>query len=363
MHWLKNFFTILAEAGQAWSQDKASLYAAAIAYYMVFSIAPLLVFMISIAGRVFGQAAVEGQVVAQVTGIIGIEAAALLQSLLENAASGSSSFTLISLAILLWAGSGVFNQLKRALDIIYGVIPKQIPGLKGILFMIRHRFLAFAMVLLMGLMLLAALAVNTVATALDHYLALYLPEFVTINAYIGRILTPIILIVLFAVIFKTLPEAVVAWRDVALGALLTTLLFLLGIFIIRIYLNYTDVGSVYGAASSLIVVLVWIYYSTQILMYGAEFVKVYAGSRGRPVLPSDTAKSLAEHYNNVLPDVVTYSEPEPELEPRPVFGEEEEALMVEPSPKPQVRRQAAAALIGLAAGLFLAFIGQFFQDE
>ncbi len=362
MRVISNFFSVLVEAGQAWSQDKASLYAAAIAYYMVFSIAPLLVFVISIAGRVFGQAAVEGQIVAQVSGIVGQEAAALLESLLENAISGSSSFTLISVAILLWAGSGVFNQLKRALDIIYGVIPKQIPGIKGILFMIRHRFLAFAMVLLMGVLLLASLAVNAVAATLDSYIALYLPEFATVNTYIGRLLTPVILFVLFTIIFKTLPEAVVAWRDAAVGALLTTLFFLLGIYLIGIYLSFTNVGSVYGAASSLIVVLVWIYYSTQILMYGAEFVKVYANSQGRPVLPSSSANSLAEHYNNVLHDAVTELEPQPEPVQRPVFGEEDE-LLSEPPPGTQVRRQAAAALIGLAAGLFLAFIGQFFQDE
>lgn len=362
MRVIRNFLNVFVEAALAWSQDKASLYAAAIAYYMVFSIAPLLVFIIAIAGRVFGQAAVEGQIVTQVEAIVGPEAAILLESLLENAISGSSSFTLISMAVLLWAASGVFNHLRRALDIIYGVIPKQIPGFKGFFYMIRHRILSFAMVLIMGALLLGSLAMNAVIVTLDNYLVQYLPEVTTFNTYLTRIITPLVLFMLFTIFFKMLPAARVAWRDVALGALLTTLLFMLGVYVIGIYLSLTDVGSVYGAAGSLIVVLVWIYYSTQIVMYGAEFTKVYANKHGRYIVPRSNATSLAEHYNNISADIETPPEPELELEPqeRIVFGEED---LVERPAQHQGRKQVAAGLLGLAAGLFLGFIAQFLQDD
>ncbi|MDX1415462.1 MAG: YihY/virulence factor BrkB family protein [Candidatus Promineifilaceae bacterium] len=363
MRIVKDFFSVLIEAGNAWSRDKASLYAAAIAYYMVFSIAPLLVFAIAIAGRIFGQAAVEGQIVAQVDDIVGHDAAMLLQSLLQNAISGSSSFTLISMAVLLWAASGVFNQLKRALDIIYGVIPKQIPGIKGIIYMIRHRFLAFAMVLIMGILLLAAFAVNAIVATLGNYFSQYLAEVAMLNTYIARIFTPVALFLLFIVIFKMLPEARVSWLDVGLGSLVTTLLFLLGVYLIGIYLSVANVGSVYGAAGSLIVILVWIYYSTQIVMYGAEFTKVHANTNGRPIVPRSSATSLAEHYNNIQEEVLEQLDPVPEPEPqeREVFGEE--LYRDEPQPQNQTRKQIAAGLLGLAAGLFLGFMGQFLQDD
>jgi membrane protein len=361
MRFIKDLFTVFFEAGRAWSQDKASLYAAAIAYYMVFSTAPLLVFAIAIAGRIFGQAAVGGQIVARVNVIAGSQAAELLENLLENATSGSSSFTLISMAVLLWAASGVFNHLKRSLDIIFGVIPKQIPGIKGIIFAIRYRSFSFAMVLLLALLLLAVLALNAIAAALGNYLTEFLPMVAAFNSSISRIITPFILFLLFSIIFKTLPEARVAWRDVVLGALVTTLLFLLGVYLIGIYLGFSNVGSVYGAASSLIVVLVWIYYSAQIVMYGAEFVKIYANTHGRPVVPSSGATSLAEHYINVLPH--TTPEPEPEPVERIVFDEQDNYLPEPHSPSHQKRKQFAAGLLGLAAGLFLGFIGQFFQDD
>jgi len=362
MRIIKDFFGVIVDAATAWNLDKASLYAAAIAYYMVFSIAPLLIFAIAIAGRVFGQAAAAGQIVAEVDHIVGPEAAILLQSLVRNAMSGSSSFTLISMAVLLWAASGVFNHLKRALDIIYGVIPKQIPGIKGLIYWIRYRFITFAMVLIMGMLLLASLALNGVVATLDNFMVQYVPELATFNAYFTRIITPFILFMLFSLIFKMLPAARVAWRDVALGALVTTLLFLLGVYFIGIYLGITNVGSIYGAAGSLIVVLVWIYYSTQIIMFGAEFTKAYANRHGRYIVPRSNATSLAEHYNNVSVDQPQPSEPEPEPEARIIFGEVEEDL-AEPQSSHQKRKQFAAGLLGLAVGLFLGFIGQFLQDD
>jgi membrane protein len=363
MRILKAVFALFIDSAVAWGQDKASLYAAAIAYYMVFSIAPLLVFSIAIAGRVFGEVAVEGQIVTQVEQFVGPEAAVLLQSLLQNAIIGSSSFTLISVAVLLWAASGVFNHLKRALDMIYGVIPRPMPPLKGALNFLRTRFLTFAMVLFIGVLLLFSLALNAVAATLGSFLTEYLPDLADINTYVTRFITPFIMLLLFSILFKMLPEARVAWRDVWLGALVTTLLFMLGIYFIGIYLGMTDMGSVYGAAGSLIVVLVWIYYSTQILMFGAEFTKIYANRYGRPIVPRRSATSLAEHYNSILPDPEPEPEPELEAPERIYFGTPVHEAVEPPAAQGQKRKQVGAGLLGLAIGLFLGFIGQFLQDD
>jgi membrane protein len=361
MRIIKAIFSLLADAGMAWSQDKASLYAAAIAYYMAFSIAPLLVLTIAIAGRVFGQVAVQGEIVAQVEGFIGAEAALLLQNLLSNAVSSSSSFTIISVAVLLWAASGVFNHLKRALDIIYGVIPKQMPGIKGAIHIVRTRALTFLMVFFIGVLMLAALAINTVAATFGTWLAQYFPDLAAINTYVTKFIAPFLMFTLFSILFKMLPDARVAWRDVWLGSLVTTLLFSLGVYLIGIYLTIADVGSVYGAAGSLIIALVWIYYSTQILMFGAEFTKIYANRYGQRIVPRSTATSLAEHYNNIQADDSQEEAPEPEE--RIYFEAPVQEAIEAPAPRQQKRKQLAAGLIGLAVGLFLAFIGQFIQDD
>jgi len=361
MRIVKSTFSLLVEAASAWSQDKASLYAAAIAYYMAFSIAPLLVLTIAIAGRVFGQVAVEGQIVAQVDEFIGAEAAVLLQNLLSNAVGRSSSFTLISALILLWAASGVFNHLKRALDIIYGVIPKQMPWVEGAVHFVRTRALTFLMVLFIGLLMLTALALNTIAATFGSWLIQYFPDLAAINTHVSRFITPILVFTLFSLLFKMLPDARVAWRDVWLGSLVTTLLFSFGVYLIGIYLTVASVGSVYGAASSLIVALVWIYYSTQILMFGAEFTKVYANRYGRRIVPRRTATSLAEHYGNIQD--IEEPEEEPEPDERIYFAAPEPEPEELAAPRQQKRKQFAAGLIGLATGLFLAFVGQMMKDD
>ncbi len=297
MQLVRAVLNLLIDAAAAWSQDKASLYAASIAYYMTFSIAPLLVLTISIAGRVFSQAAIEGEIVQQIEAFVGSEAAVLLENLLHNASLGSSSFTIISALILLWAASGVFNHLKRALDIIYGVTPRPMPTTRGCLRALRTRFFAFAMVIFMGILLMVALTLNTVVTTMGSFLVAYFPELAQLNTTISRFIAPSIMFFLFGIIFKTLPEARIAWRDVWLGSGVTTLLFLLGNWFIGVYLRITNVGSVYGAASSLIIMLVWIYYSAQIMLYGAEFTKIYAIRYGGGITPSSQAITLAEYYS------------------------------------------------------------------
>lgn len=290
---------LLKDSFIAWWRNKGSLYGAAIAYYMVFSIAPLLVFSIAIAGRVFSQAAIEGEIVTSAKDFIGPEAALLLQNLVRDAMRGSSSFTIISTIFLLWAASGIFNHLKRALDIIYGVIPKALPPAHGMLHWMRTRFVTFAMVMFMGLLLIMALSLNTVAATMGTLLARYLPEMAAVNSYVTKIVAPAIMFILFSMVFKLLPDVRIAWRDVWLGAAVTTLLVALGSYGISLYLQVASVGSVYGAAGSLIVVLVWFYYSAQILMFGAEFTKLYAIRYGGGIEPRSRAMTLAKYYSDM----------------------------------------------------------------
>jgi membrane protein len=217
------------------------------------------------------------------------------------------------------------------------------------------------MVFFIGVLMLAALALNTIAATFGTWLAQYFPDLATINTYVTKFIAPFLMFTLFSILFKMLPDARVAWRDVWLGSLVTTLLFSLGVYLIGIYLTIANVGSVYGAAGSLIVALVWIYYSTQILMFGAEFTKIYANRYGRRIVPRRTATSLAEHYNNLQADDSQEEEPEPEE--RIYFGMPEQEPIELPAPRQQKRKQLAAGFIGLAVGLFLAFIGQFLQDD
>jgi membrane protein len=303
---LKEIINLFLDTAMAWFRDKASLYAASIAYYMTFSLAPMLVLTIAIASRVFSQAVIEGQLVSQIETFVGSEAAILLQNLLRNAHLGSSSFTIISVLILLWAASGVFNHLKRALDIIYGVMPRPMHPTRGVIHALRNRVFSFAMVLVMGVLLLVALSLNTVVTAMGAFLAEHFPEVTEMNTMITRIVAPTIMFLLFGIVFKTLPEARIAWRDVWLGSAVTTLLFLLGNFFIAYYLSISNIASVYGAAGSLIIMLVWIYYSAQIVMFGAEFTKIFAIRFGGGITPRSQAMTLAEFYNNHDEDSVNY---------------------------------------------------------
>jgi membrane protein len=209
--------------------------------------------------------------------------------------------------------------------------------------------------------MLAALALNTVAAAFGTWLMHFFPDLAAINTHVARFITPLLMFTLFSILFKMLPEARVAWRDVWLGSLVTMLLFSFGVYLIGIYISVASVGSVYGAASSLMVTLVWIYYSTQILMFGAEFTKVFANRYGRRIVPRRTATSLAEHYNNI--QAIDKPADEPEPVERIYFAAPEPQLAEPAAPRQQKRKQVAAGLIGLATGLFLAFVGQILRDD
>ncbi len=288
---------VLRETAVGYNKGNGSTLAAAIAYRALFSIAPLLVIAVAVAGWVFGERAVAGELVGQIEGVVGKETAVLIQNLLSNASQGSSGTvaTIISIVILFFGASSLFGQIKVALNQIWGVVPpKAENSLQNIWNVVKTKLLSFLLVMLIGLLLLATLAVTTILSALDAYLGGLWAGAGSLVSVLDDGVVMAITAVLFAIIFKTLPDAEVAWRDVGLGALVTAVLFGLGEYLIGLYLTRTSVGSTYGAAGSLVVTLLWIYYSAQIFLFGAEFTQVYANQFGSKVRAVEGETTEAE---------------------------------------------------------------------
>jgi membrane protein len=282
---------LFQETFAEWSKDKASRLAAALSYYTIFSVAPLLIIAIAVAGLVFGRQAATDQIVYEIRGLVGDQGAQIIQTILQNASKTTSGIlaTVIGIATLLIGASGAFGQLQDSLNTIWEVKPKSGRGVKG---MLRDRFLSFSMVLVIGFLLLVSLLLSAFLAGIGKYLSDLLPMSSVVMQTINFGLSFGVTTVLFALIFKVLPDAYVRWRDVWVGAAVTALLFSLGRFLIGLYLGRASVSSAYGAAGSLVVLLLWVYYSAQILFLGAEFTQVYAKKFGKAIVPKPNAEPL-----------------------------------------------------------------------
>ncbi|WP_420631136.1 YihY/virulence factor BrkB family protein [Candidatus Leptofilum sp.] len=294
-------FELLKESGKGWSRDNASLLAAALAYHTLFALAPLLVIAVAVAGIVFGDAAVEGQIVAQIGDTVGTETAVVIENLIHNASmSGASTIaTLLGSLLLLVGASNLFFQLQRTLNMVWGIQPDP---KQGILNIIKSRSLTFVMVLIVGLLLLLSLIITTLITAVGDRLAEWLPGIGMLLPQINFLASLIILTIMFALLFKVLPDAQLTWKDVMMGAVVTTLLFMLGRFLIGLYLARGSATSAYGAAGSLVLIMLWIYYSAQIFLFGAEFTQVYANKFGSHLKPADNAIWRDSQVNMPIPE-------------------------------------------------------------
>ena len=273
---ISSTWELLKETFQEWQSDKVPLWAAALAYYTAFSLAPLLVIAIAIAGAVFGQEAARGEVVGQIQGLVGKQGAEAIQAMLQNTqqpGSGGTVATIVGIAALLLGASGVFGQLQDALNAIWGVQPK--PG-RGMKFFIQNRFMSFAMVLVIGFLLLVSLLLSAGLAAFSAFVGHFFPDVAIIGRILNFVISFGVMIVLFALIYKVMPDVKVPWRYLWTGAIVTALLFNIGKFLIGMYLGSGSVSSTYSAAASLGIILLWVYYSAQILLLGAEFTKVYA---------------------------------------------------------------------------------------
>src|SRR5919199_4252277 len=284
-------FTLLKQTVYEWLEDRAARLGAGLAYYTAVSLAPLLIILIAIAGFVLGRQAVEGQVVAQIQGLVGKTGAEAIQAMIASASQPKAGIiaTVVSIATLLFGASGVFGALQDALNTIWEVTPK--PG-RGMLGMIRDRFVSFTMLLGVGFLLLVALVLSAGLAALGTFVGGLLPVPEVVLQAVNLIISFGVITLLFGMIFKILPDAEIRWNDVWIGAAVTSLLFTIGKFVLGLYLGKSSAGSAYGAAGSLIVVLLWVYYSAQILFFGAEFTQVYANTYGSRVVPSPDAVPL-----------------------------------------------------------------------
>ena len=265
---MRKLFELLKKAWGEYLDDKAQRLAAALAYYTLFSIAPLLLIAIAIAGLVFGKSQAQAQIIAQVRTVMGPTGAKAIGEMLVSAGKPKAGALaiVIGFATLLFGAAGVFGQLKEALNTIWDV-PVKKGG--GILAMLKQRFLSFTMVLGVGFLLLVSLVIDAALSAIGS--ALWQP--------IQLLVSFAVVTALFAMIFRFLPDVRVEWRDVWFGSVFTALLFVLGKFALGLYLGRSAIASSYGAAGSLVVLLVWIFWSANILLFGAEVTQVYAAER------------------------------------------------------------------------------------
>lgn len=314
----QSFWKLLQKSFNAWSSDKIPRHGAALAYYTVLSLVPLLIVLISLIGLLFGREAAQKHILDQTTSLMGPQSGDAIKQMLEHATQPTTGTIamLAGVATLLLGASGVFAQLQDSLNTVWRVEPKEGRGLWGL---IRDRFISISAVLGTGFLLLVSLLLSAALAAFGTWYSGWLPAPEFVLQLLDLVISVLVIAGLFALMFKLLPDARIAWNDVWVGALLTALLFTIGKFAIGLYLGKTDVGSAYGSAGSLVIMLVWIYYSAQIVLFGAEFTQVYANEMGSRIvptekaIPADQAKSDSATQPAVGPQApATSSSPQPE---------------------------------------------------
>jgi membrane protein len=290
----KSIVTVLKNTFKGFSEHKITKLSGSLAYYTVFSMGPLLVVIIALCGIFLKRDAIEGKVYSVLQSFVGKDTAAQLQQVIANAGvSGKSVIaTIIGIITLLIGATTVFAEIQDSINGIWGLKAKP---KKGWLKFLRNRFLSFSVIASLGFLLLVSLAITGIIEGISTRLQVRFPDVtVTVFYIINLILNLGISMLIFAVIFKVLPDAVIKWKDVFAGALLTSLLFMIGKFAISLYISKTKVGSTYGAAGSLVVLLVWVYYSSIILYLGAVYTKAYALQYGSEIHPNDYAVTMKE---------------------------------------------------------------------
>lgn len=285
----RGIWSVLKKSFNGFIDDKVMKLSASLAYYTVFSIGPMIIVIIYIAGLLYGKEAVEGTVFEEIKGLVGANAAVQVQEMIKNAAlqtEGNFAF-IVGIVTLVIGATSVFAEIQDSINQIWNLKPKP---KKGWLKMITDRLLSFSVIISLGFILLVSLLVNGVIEILMDKLQARFPNVTVVVVYIINVLiTFIVISTLFGVIFKVLPDAEIKWKDVTVGAMVTAALFMLGKFAITFYIGTSDVGGTYGAAGSLVILLLWVYYSAVILYFGAEFTKAYAAKFGSSIHPSHYA--------------------------------------------------------------------------
>ncbi|MGN6569619.1 MAG: YihY/virulence factor BrkB family protein [Flavipsychrobacter sp.] len=285
----KGIWEVTKNTFSGFSNDKVTKLSASLAYYTVFSMGPLMVVLISLCAIFFKRDVVEGKVYATLRSFVGQDTAVQLQEIIKNAAvsnKGAIAATIGIIALLIGATT-VFGEIQDSINMIWGL---KVKPKRGWLKMLQNRFLSFSVIISLGFLLLVSLALSSIIEGISNRLQMMFPDVTVIIFYIiNLILTIGVSMLIFGVIFKVLPDAHIRWKDVIVGAIVTAVLFLIGKFAISVYVSQTKVGSTYGAAGSLVILLVWIYYSSIILYLGAEFTKAYAIKYGAAILPDEYA--------------------------------------------------------------------------
>ncbi|WP_426583354.1 YihY/virulence factor BrkB family protein [Mucilaginibacter sp. R-33] len=306
--YFKQLWKVLLASFTGFSKDNGLKLSASLAYYTVFSIAPLLIIVISVAGLVFGRDAATERLYPEIVRYVGKTPAAQIQDALKHLAlSGKSGIAVIIGGVTLLLGaSSIFIEIQDSLNIIWRVKAKPKSGWMQLL---KNRFVSFSLIISLGFLLLASLIINLVISALKDQIQHFFPGIDSFTKVFVQVLnlgiTLVVITTLFGIIFKFLPDVKIKWRDVRSGAVFTAILFMIGQYLISLYIQYTAQGSAYGAAGSIIVILVWIYYTSAILYIGAEFTQVFAEASGSHIEPADYAvhvqQTEVEHRVKTLP--------------------------------------------------------------
>src|SRR5919112_3009759 len=283
-------WTVLRHALAGWWNDNVPHLGAALSYYTLFSLAPILIVAIAIAGLAFGAEAVRGEIVHQIQGLVGREGGLAVQAMLQGAARPSSSIpaTIIGVITFFIGATGAFLELQTALNTIWRVKPKS--GGNWFRVLLMQRMISFGLVVGVGFLLLTSLLVSAALAALHRYMGVTYPAVAVLWEALNVIVSLGVITLLFAMIYKVLPDVKLSWSDVWIGALVTAGLFTVGKLVIGLYLGTTSIASTYGAAGSVVVILVWVYYSAQIILLGAEFTRAYVEEFGRRPRTEEFAK-------------------------------------------------------------------------
>ena len=284
----KLLWNVLKQIINEWSDDNAPKLGAALAYYTIFSLAPLFVIAIAVAGFIFGHDAATGRIVNEIQTLVGHEGAVLIQSAIKNSSNMQSGViaTIIGVVSIIVLSTAAFIELQDSLNIIWKVKPKPGRAIKGF---IMNRLLSFAMIVGIGFLLLVSLVVSAGLSAVNDFFGEFFSIPVSVLQIINVAISLVVIFILFSSVYKVLPDVKITWKDVRIGALVTTILFVIGKYLIGLYLGTSTVASTFGAAGSFAIVLIWVYYSSQILFLGAEFTYVYATRFGSGIKPSQHA--------------------------------------------------------------------------
>ena len=310
---LGELWTILKDSFNGFINDNAMRLSASLSYYTLFSLAPMLLIIIALGGIFFGRDAVQGQVYGQINGLIGSEAAKQIQDILKNAQKSGQSVWAAAVGIitLVVGATGTFAEIQDAINVIWGLKPKP---KNGIIKYLMTRFLSFSLIISLGFLLLVSLVINAVLNALSQKAQLLFSD-ATIYIFwiINLFVVWAVIALLFTIIFKVLPDGKIKWKDAFAGAGFTSLLFMIGKYAIGLYLGNSSVGTTFGAAGSVVIILLWVYYSALILYFGAEFTKAYTNFYGRSIQPN----TFSNFKSKEATKDIDYSDiPKEDLEPK-----------------------------------------------